>query len=223
VGIFDRKSDLQRSYDEVAEDYVRHIFKELDDKPADRRLLDNFAEALQGSGPCADLGCGPGHVTRYLHERGVDICGIDLSAQMVKQARKLNPGIDFSQGDMRQLAQEDDHWAAIVAFYSLIHVPAAELESVLLEFHRVLEPGGALLIAFHVGTETQHLDQWWSHAVNLDFHYHRTLDMVVHLQQAGFEEVSTYKRAPYPEVEAQTRRAYILAEAQPGVPPARRK
>jgi ubiquinone/menaquinone biosynthesis C-methylase UbiE len=121
---------------------------------------------------------------------------------------------------MRKLKAEDQSWAAIVAFYSLIHVESSDIEALLLEFHRVLEPGGALLIAFHIGTETEHLDQWWEQPVDLDFHYHRTLDMVVHLQQAGFEPVSTYKRNPYPDVEAQTRRAYIVAESVPGTPPA---
>jgi len=103
MAIFGKKNPLQRSYDAVADEYAKRIYTELDDKPADRELLDNFAEALQGSGPCVELGCGPGHVTRYLAERGLDISGIDSSKKMVKKARKLNPGIKFSTGDMRQL------------------------------------------------------------------------------------------------------------------------
>ncbi|MEP5764647.1 MAG: class I SAM-dependent methyltransferase [Halieaceae bacterium] len=215
------KTALQRSYDTVAEEYSRRLYQELDNKPADRQLLDKLAAALKESGPCVDLGCGPGHVTRYLHEHGVDISGIDLSDKMVKQARKLNPGIRFARGDMRALKVADDHWSAIVALYSLIHIPPAELLDTLLEFQRVLEPGGALLIAFHVGQGTVHLEDWWEHKVELDFYHHRTLDVLMLMQQAGFAEVSTYQRDPYPD-EAQTRRAYILAEVLPGVPPARR-
>jgi len=85
MAIFGKKNPLQRSYDAVADEYAKRIYTELDDKPADRELLDNFAEALQGSGPCVELGCGPGHVTRYLAERGLDISGIDSSKKMVKK------------------------------------------------------------------------------------------------------------------------------------------
>jgi hypothetical protein len=46
--------------------------------------------------------------------------------------------------------------------------------------------------------------------------------MIVNLQQAGFEPVETISRRPYPEIEPQTQRCFILAEAQPGIPPARR-
>jgi SAM-dependent methyltransferase len=220
--VFKRKSALRHSYDAVTEEYARRFYQELDGKPADRRLLDHFADALQESGPCVELGCGPGHITRYLHERGINISGIDLSAKMVKKARKLNPGVSFSRGDLRKLPVDDNHWAAIVALYSLIHIPPQELVATLLEFHRALEPGGALLIAFHVGNGKEHLDEWWGQEVDLDFYYSRTLDMVIYLQQAGFEQVSTYTRQPYPEIETPTRHCYILAEALPGIPPARR-
>ena len=217
-----RRSALQRSYDTVAEAYVENIYHELDEKPADRRLLDTFAESLQGAGRCVDLGCGPGHITRYLHERGVDIEGIDISRAMLQQAHKLNPGISFSQGDMRALKADDDQWSAAIALYSIIHIEPAELMRTLLEWQRVLKPGGRLLIGFHVGMDKQHLDTWWDHSVDLDFHYYRTTDMLVNLQQAGFAEVSVLGRPPYPH-EAQTRRGYILAEALPGIPATRRR
>ena len=53
-----------------------------------------------------DMGCGPGHVARYLHERGVPVCGVDLSPELVKLARRLTPDIPFEQGDMRAIHQE---------------------------------------------------------------------------------------------------------------------
>ena len=53
----------------------------------DRQLLDRFAASVQDRGPVCDLGCGPGHVARYLSERKVQVCGVDLSPEMVKRAR----------------------------------------------------------------------------------------------------------------------------------------
>ena len=71
--------NTQTSYDAVADEYVRRNFDELKDKPLDRDLLDRFADRVRGLGPACDLGCGPGQVARYLHERGVAACGVDLS------------------------------------------------------------------------------------------------------------------------------------------------
>src|SRR5207247_7089616 len=134
---------LAESYDGAAERYAEQFFTELDRKPFDRALLDEYAKAVAGRGRVCDLGCGPGHVGRYLSSRGVDAFGIDLSAGMVRVAQRLNPSIHFEQGDMLDLAMADDSLAGIVAFYSLIHVARASALRALREMHRVLRPGGA--------------------------------------------------------------------------------
>ncbi len=87
-------NELRDSYDQVAGEYVTRIFHELEHKPMDRALLDRFAAEVQGLGTICDMGCGPGHVAQYLHERGVHVLGIDVSPRMVEQARQLNPGIE---------------------------------------------------------------------------------------------------------------------------------
>lgn len=82
----------------------------------------------QGLGPVCDLGCGPGHVARYLHDLGMEeIFGLDLSTGMVETARRLNPGIEFRQGNMLSLDAGDGSWGAIVAFYSIVHLPRGAL------------------------------------------------------------------------------------------------
>jgi len=73
------KFDLQAGYDRVAEHYATEFFEELKRKPFDCQLLDQFAESVSGAGVVCELGCGPGQVARYLKDRGVDICGVDLS------------------------------------------------------------------------------------------------------------------------------------------------
>src|SRR5687767_2004876 len=93
-------NDCQTSYDTVADEYVRRFFDELKDKPFDRQLLDRFADSVRDVGAACDMGCGPGQVARYLHERGVQVCGVDLSPGIVERARVLNPDIEFQQGDM---------------------------------------------------------------------------------------------------------------------------
>jgi len=205
------RTAYQTSYDRVADEYVRRIFDELQHKPLDRQLLDRFAAGVRAVGPVCDLGCGPGHVARYLHEQGVQVCGVDLSPAMVARARRLTPGVEFRQGDLMALDAPDSAWAGIVAFYSIIHIPRDDMAQALAELRRVLRPGGRLLLAFHVGDDAVHLDEWWGQPVCVDFFFFRSDEMARYLQAAGFEIEEIIEREPYPEVEHQSRRSYILA------------
>ena len=202
---------IQTTYDRVAAEYAQRIFGELQHKPLDRQLLDRFCASVRDKGPICDFGCGPGHVARYLHEHGADVCGIDLSEAMVAQARRLNPDIPFHQGNMLALDVADGAWAGIVAFYSLIHIPPAEVEMALREMRRTLRPNGLLLLAFHVGDQTIHLDEWWGQSVSIDAYFFRTDDMRRHLTAAGFAVEEVIERPPYDGVEFASQRAYIFA------------
>ena len=201
------------SYDTVADDYTSRIAAELQHKPFDRLLLEQFAEQVRDLGWVADLGCGPGHVARYLHDRGVHV-GIDLSPRMIECARKLHPTIEFQQADMEALPVPNESWAGITAFYSLIHIPRDRVVATLREFRRVLRPRGLLLMAFHIGAEVVHLDEWWGHRVSVDFVFFRSDEVESYLTAGGFEVERSTERDPYPpEVEHQSRRGYILARA----------
>ncbi|HWY85220.1 MAG TPA: class I SAM-dependent methyltransferase [Gemmataceae bacterium] len=201
----------QSSYDRVADEYIRRIFDELQHKPLDRQLLDRFAASVRSVGRACDMGCGPGHVARYLHERGVQVCGVDLSSTMVERARGLTPAVEFVQGDMTASDTLEGVWAGIAAFYSLIHIPPGDMLDALRELRRVLRPGGLLLLAFHIGAGVIHLDEWWGHKVCVDFFFFRPDEMVADLRAAGFEIEEIFEREPYPDVEHQSRRAYIFA------------
>jgi ubiquinone/menaquinone biosynthesis C-methylase UbiE len=205
-------SEVQASYDRVADEYARHIYDELRHKPLDRQLLDRFADKVLGEGLVCDLGCGPGQVARHLHERGVAICGVDLSPGMIERARALNPRIEFWQGDITALDVASEAWAGIAAFYAIVNLPPADVERALREMWRVLLPGGPLLMSFHIGEAVSHVEDLWGCAVCLDFHFFRTEDVASYLRAAAFEIDEIIEREPYaPEVEYQSRRAYIFA------------
>ncbi|WP_433329561.1 class I SAM-dependent DNA methyltransferase [Spirillospora sp. CA-294931] len=198
------------SYDEVADLYAEHFLDELEAKPLDHALLDLLAAETGDLGPIADLGCGPGHVARHLHDRGADTLGIDLSPRMVELAAEAHPGIGFHVGDMRELHVPDGAWGGIVAFYSIIHLPPADLPSVFAEFRRVLRPGGQILLSFHLGDEVRHIDAWWERPVALDFQFYLRPEIESALEGAGFTVQAYAERAPYPG-EVDTTRAYLLA------------
>jgi SAM-dependent methyltransferase len=212
VGAMPTPSDVQASYDQVAMEYARRIHSELAHKPFDRELLDGFATRVKGKGPVGDMGCGPGMVAAYLAAQGVSsVFGLDLSPKMVAEATSLYPGVDFRTGDFHKLDAADDSLAGITAFYSLIHVARDEVQAVLREFQRALMPGGPLLISFHVGTEVRHASEWWGAPVDIDFVFFETSEMLTYVWNAGFDSELDVEREPYPEVELQTRRGYILA------------
>lgn len=205
-------ADTRAAYDIVAEDYAANIAGELAGKPLDRALLASFVEQVGSLGAIADMGCGPGHVAAYLRGLGAKAIGIDLSPEMVTMARRLSPDITFEQGSMLSLTTADASWGGIVAFYSIIHLPPEARPQALAEFYRTLLPGGLLLLAFHIGDEQRHLDNWWGHEVSLDAWFLQPNEIETLLRNAGFIIEMSLVRQPYaPEVEHQSQRAYILA------------
>lgn len=202
---------IQAGYDRVAARYAATMFGELDAKPFDRALLDQFARDIQPIGPACDLGCGPGQVARYLHDRGVPVFALDLSSEMVAQARRLSPDIPFEQGNMTHIPREDASLGGVTAFYSIIHVERPQLPQVYREIWRVLRPAGRLLVAFHLGPEDRHLEEFLGERVEMDFFFFTRQEIENGLRQEGFELVESRERDPYPEVEHQSRRAYLVA------------
>jgi SAM-dependent methyltransferase len=206
-------SSVRSTYDRVADEYARRIFNELDGKPLDRQILERFADRVRGAGLVYDLGCGPGHVTRFLHDRGVDITGVDISDAMVRNASQLNPGIEFRRGDLRAIESDSKSAAGLVSFYSIIHLDPVSLDAAFSEWHRVLAKHAPLLLAFHVGAESIHLDEWWGHDVDIDFVFFESAAVLARLREAGFDIIEAIERDPYPDVEHPSRRACVLAEA----------
>lgn len=212
--VFDPENlaNTRAAYDTVAEDYAANIAGELAGKPLDRALLASFVEQVGKLGAIADVGCGPGHVAAYLHGLGAEAIGIDLSPEMVTIARRLSPDITFEQGSMLSLAVADASWGGIVGFYSIIHLPPEARPQALAEFYRTLAPGGLLMLAFHIGDEQRHLDDWWGHDVSLDVWFLQPNEIETLLRRAGFIIEMSLIRQPYaPAVEHQSQRAYILA------------
>jgi len=198
----------RRSYDAVAETYATMFGDELDGKPLDRALLAAFAETV--SGPVADLGCGPGHVTAHLQRLGCEAFGVDLSPEMVAVARRTYPALSFSVGDMTQLDITPGSVGGIVAFYSIIHLTPDRLPVALSEFARVLAPRGRVLLAFQTGADERlHQTDWHGHAVALD-HYRRSPAAVTaQLAEAGLHVTATLTRDPEPTESAH--RCYLFA------------
>jgi SAM-dependent methyltransferase len=205
------------SYDAFAAEYAARFDGGMPDKPLDRGLYAAFAELVRagGGGPVADVGCGPGYGTAHLRALGLDAFGIDLSPEMVATARRAHPDLRFVEGSMLALDLPDGGLAGLTALYSIIHIPTGRLPEVFAEFHRVLAPGGYLLLAFQVGDgqgdELVHRTELLGHAVSLDY-YRRSPELVAGLLAgAGLEPRAQLLREPDDDGVEKLRRAYLLA------------
>src|SRR5260370_24829930 len=107
---------VRESYDRVAEEYVRRLFNELQQKPLDRELLNRFAAEVIGRGEVCDMGCGPGHVARHLRDAGTTVFGLDFSPRMLEQAPQLNPYISFLEPNIVALEPQHRRLTGIPAF-----------------------------------------------------------------------------------------------------------
>ena len=202
---------IRESYDRLAEEYTRRIADELQHKPLDRELLDRFAKQTKGRGDVCDMGCGPGHVARYLRDAGASVFGLDLSPGMLEEARKLNPDIPFREGNMLSLDIPDGTLAGVTAFYAIVNIPRQTLPVVFREIWRVLQSRGLLLLAFHIGDEVLHEDELWGQKISMDFLLFQPSEIRLDLEKAGFNIEEIVEREPYPDVEYPSRRAYIFA------------
>ncbi|MEX2607602.1 MAG: class I SAM-dependent methyltransferase [Kiritimatiellia bacterium] len=104
---------------------------------------------LPGRNPTAilDVACGTGDITRALHARYPDaqVVGLDLTPEMLDLARGLAPeGIEFLEADMNHTGRPDAGQDLITGGYALRNAP--DISGALIEFHRMLRPGGQLAL-----------------------------------------------------------------------------
>jgi uncharacterized protein len=194
------------AYDIVAASYEAKFVGELEDKPRDRELLDNLAS--RGVGAVLDVGCGPGQIGAYLAHHGRTVFGVDLSENMTRLASSRLSGAVVA--DMRALPLRTGSVSDIVSFYSVIHLPKAELGAALREFTRVLQPGGHALVSAHEGEGPIEITQFLSHKVDLAATFFSLDDLVSTAVDAGLEIVVADSRQPY-DKEGPTVRLYVDA------------
>ncbi len=131
-------------YAAQAEDYVNLATAE---DPA--ATLDPFLDALPRGAAILDLGCGPGHLAAVMRDRGFAVTGTDACPQMTRIAHETY-GLQIRVADFADL---DDVAAfdGVLASFSLLHAPKAQMPSLLAAVHRALRPGGQLSLGLKLG------------------------------------------------------------------------
>ena len=186
---------------------------ELDGLPFERWLLDRVAVEARDL-PIIDAGCGPGHVTAYLTAAGADARGLDLTPEMVDEARQRHPDVRYEVGDLRQLIRPvaATGWGAVLGWYSLIHLAASELPAAVAALARPLAPGGLLVLGMHAGDDVRRVTSWFDVEVPaLDFVLHDPASVVAAVEAAGLTDVEWYLRGPHAWRDETTQRLYVVA------------
>jgi arsenite methyltransferase len=101
--------------------------------------------AFSTTGPVLDVGCGEGATTAFLaHDRGLPAIGLDLSTEMLRSARQQNQGLNLIRGKAEAIPIAEGTMQGVLCecVLSLLPDPLTGLK----EFHRLLSPGGFLIL-----------------------------------------------------------------------------
>jgi trans-aconitate methyltransferase len=92
-----------------------------------------------------DLGCGTGHLTAQIAKAGAEVIGIDSSAEMIAEAKRLYPGLPFGVGDARDF-RFDEPFDAVFSNAVLHWVKPPE--EAIARVRRALKPRGRFVAEF---------------------------------------------------------------------------
>ena len=143
------KRVVETGYDRMAESYL--ATKNPED-PATLAALEDLAYELPPGAAVLDLGCGAGvPVARRLAAQGFALTGVAISSRQLALARRHVPAAEFIRADMTTLTFGAGAFDAVVAFYSIIHVPRVEHAALLAKVYSWLKSGGVFLATLSVG------------------------------------------------------------------------
>src|SRR5206468_3295005 len=125
----DPKEVVRRGYDALGPGYYEWTTAN-DPTYRDEHLAELMEELPDGS-DVLELGCGPGRpVAATISERH-NYVGIDFSEAQLAIARENAPRARFVRADMTEVDFAPESFDAVVAFYSIIHVPRDEQQALL--------------------------------------------------------------------------------------------
>jgi len=157
--VIDPKRIVAEGYDTMAERYL--AWSDLKPSPTRLSYLAVALELIRPGSDVLDLGCGAGVPMTAALAEGRAVTGVDISATQLAMARHNVPGATFLLADMTALTFEPASFDAVVAFYSVTHVPRDEQAELLGRIHGWLRPGGLFLASMGADDEPGDVEPDW--------------------------------------------------------------
>ncbi len=201
----------RKSFNLAAEKYYELFKDEMEQKEYDRMLLDRFASNFDSRSTICDVGCGPGHITKYLFDKGLDVFGVDISEKCIEIARRENPEMRFQIMDMARLDVADESIDGVVSFYSIIHTPKRFMRVLFCEFNRVLKKCGKILVVVKKGEAEGYVDELEGFKTCLYFAHFTEEEVKSFLEANGFRVIFLETRQPY-DFEISVERIYVIGK-----------
>ncbi len=199
------KDVVRDGYDAIGVAYSAERQKDQQSLPLVRELIDRL---LTGA-DVLDAGCGSGVPVTMALSNHFDVTGVDISETQLELARRSIPHANFVCRDMTELDFPAGSFDAICSFYAIIHIPREEHGPLLLNFQRMLKPGGLLLVCMGASDWPGEVEEfygapmYWSH-----FDAQTNLRMV---REAGFAVIWSRSVADMLDPENASVHLFVLA------------
>lgn len=136
------KDAVRNSYDELADMYAA----QRSEDGRDMEILEEFLDSLSQSARVLDAGCGLGAPVLARVSESRTAFGADFSAEQLQLAAENAPDASLVQSDITTLPFGPATFDAVIAYWSVIHIPMDDHQTVMNECARVLRPDGRILL-----------------------------------------------------------------------------
>lgn len=193
------EEQVRLAYDATADEYADAFRSTEPEQPVELAMVKHFAELLRGQRRVLDAGCGAGRFLPILAGLRCGVEGLDLSPGLIRNARADHPSFASHVGTLTDLPFASASFDGYFSWYSTIHSADPDLQDLLREAHRVLRPGGSILVAFQSGDGVEDLSESYrNRGYDLSLlRYLRSSERMAHeLTTAGFAVAARLERGP---------------------------
>jgi len=108
-------------------DYVSHFRTNSQPNKIEKKFLDRLAGLVPRAAKILDFGCGIGiPFDKYLIGKSFKVTGIDITRKHIERAKENVPDAKFVEGDFSRMHLDNERFHAIIAVYSVFHIPREE-------------------------------------------------------------------------------------------------
>ncbi len=178
-------------YGPLATRYAEEFGDTVETEEFDRAVLTHVLAGATAGGLVLDAGCGPAQCAAFVEARGYRAIALDVTPEMLEVARHRVQAPPV-RGDLRSLPFASRSFDAVMAWFSLLHLPRTAMPDALTGIRRVMRVGAPLAIALQGGTRdmTDGAGPSWCEYTGTE--------VARLLNATGFSSVVTRSRPPRP-------------------------